>query len=193
MNIRNSCGRLALVTLALIVLCHAFAQAQAKPEKEYLVYVLSEAADKIALVRFGPGGARVDREIDTGDMPVDIDGPHGIVISPDRQFYYVSIAHGRPFGTVWKYSTKDDAVVGKTTLGYFPATMDIYARRQFSFCRQLQSTWRHGAVVSFSGVDSDDDGSCANTDVHDAAWLACEFAGDEAIFRVHDGRHAGGD
>src|SRR5215813_11223062 len=107
--------------------------AQTKPDKEYSVYVLSEAADKISLVRFGPEGIRVDHQIDTGDMPVDIDGPHGIVVSPDRQFYFVSIAHGRPFGTVWKYSTSNDAVLGKTTLGYFPATMDITPDGNFLF------------------------------------------------------------
>jgi len=99
--------------------------AQTKPDKDYLVYVVSEAADKIALIRFGPGGARVDHDLPTGDMALDIDGPHGVVISPDRQFYYVSIAHGRPFGSVWKYSAKDDRVLGRTTLGNFPATMDI--------------------------------------------------------------------
>jgi hypothetical protein len=74
--------------------------AQTKPDKDYLVYVVSESADKIALVRFGPKGARIDHELQTGDMPVAIDGPHGIVISPDRQFYYVSMAHGRPFGLI---------------------------------------------------------------------------------------------
>jgi DNA-binding beta-propeller fold protein YncE len=58
-------------------------------------------------------------------MPIDIDGPHGIAVSSDKQFYYVSLAHGRPFGSVWKYSTKDDRVVGRTTLGFFPATMDL--------------------------------------------------------------------
>ena len=99
--------------------------AQSKPNKDYLVYVLSEAADKISLIRFGPGGASIDREVPTGDMPIDIDGPHGIAISPDKEFYYVSLAHGRPFGSVWKYSTKDDRVVGQTTLGLFPATMDL--------------------------------------------------------------------
>src|ERR1051325_6946123 len=119
-----------LFFIALTPLC---AQAQTKPDKEYYVYVLSEAADKISLVRFGPEGIRIDHELETGDMPVDIDGPHGIVISPDRQFYFVSIAHGRPFGTVWKYSTKDDAVLGKTTLGYFPATMDITPDGNFLF------------------------------------------------------------
>jgi YVTN family beta-propeller protein len=101
--------------------------AQTKPDKDYLVYVLSEAADKISLIRFGPGGARLEQEIPTGDMPIDIDGPHGIAISRDRQFYYVSLAHGRPFGSVWKYSTKDNRVLGQTTLGFFPATMDLSA------------------------------------------------------------------
>lgn len=103
------------------------ALAQAKPDKDYLVYVLSEAADKISLIRFGPGGARIDHNFPTGDMPTDLDGPHGIAISADKQFYYVSLAHGRPFGSVWKYSTKDDRLVGKARLGLFPATMDLSA------------------------------------------------------------------
>jgi DNA-binding beta-propeller fold protein YncE len=144
MQVRN---RTAFLVLALIALCPALASSQTKPDKEYLVYVLSEAADKIALVRFGPEGARIDHEIDTGDMPIDIDGPHGIAISPDRQFYYVSIAHGRPFGTVWKYSTKDDSVLGKATLGYFPATMDITPDGNFLFVVNFNL---HGDMVPSS-------------------------------------------
>jgi hypothetical protein len=58
-------------------------------------------------------------------MPFDIDGPHGLVISPDRRFYYVSLAHGQPYGSVWKYSVVNDAFVGRVTLGMFPATMDV--------------------------------------------------------------------
>ncbi|HZM99342.1 MAG TPA: YncE family protein [Pyrinomonadaceae bacterium] len=144
MKFRN---RTALLIVALIALYPALASSQTKPDKEYLVYVLSEAADKIALVRFGPEGARIDHEIDTGDMPIDIDGPHGIAISPDRQFYYVSIAHGRPFGTVWKYSTKDDSVLGKATLGYFPATMDITPDGNFLFVVNFNL---HGDMVPSS-------------------------------------------
>src|SRR5205809_7088494 len=121
--------------------------AQTQPDKDYLVYVVSESADKIALIRFGPNGARVDHDLQTGDMPVDIDGPHGIVISPDRQFYYVSIAHGRPFGLIWKYATKDDSVLCKTTLGYFPATMDITPDGQFIFVVNFNL---HGDMVPSS-------------------------------------------
>src|SRR5207253_3172421 len=121
------------LTMAVMASAPLVALAQTKPDKDYLVYVVSESADKIALIRFGPNGAKVDHDLQTGDMPVDIDGPHGIVVSPDRQFYYVSIAHGRPFGLIWKYSTKDDSVVRKTTLGYFPATVDITPDGNFLF------------------------------------------------------------
>lgn len=121
------------LVLLLIALCGSTATAQTKPDKDYLVYVLSEATDKIALVRFGPDGARVEQQIETGEMPIDLDGPHGIVMSPDRQFYYVSLAHGRPFGSVWKYATKDNSLVGKTTLSHFPATLDSTPDGNFLF------------------------------------------------------------
>jgi DNA-binding beta-propeller fold protein YncE len=120
-------SKLAFAAIPVVLCLSSTLSAQSKPGQDYLVYVLSEAADKISLVRFGPKGARIEHELPTGEMPVDIDGPHGIAISPDKQFYYVSLAHGRPFGSVWKYSTKDDRVVGQTTLGLFPATMDISA------------------------------------------------------------------
>ncbi len=107
--------------------------AQQPPAQDYLVYVVCESADKIALIRFGVKGAKIEREISTGMMPNDLDGPHGIVVSPDKQFYYVSLGHGRPFGSVWKYATKDDSVVGRVTLGFFPATMDISPNGTFLY------------------------------------------------------------
>jgi DNA-binding beta-propeller fold protein YncE len=137
----------ALVVLLLITLCPFALRSQIKPDKDYLVYVLSEGADKISLVRFGPAGASIERQIDTGDMPVDIDGPHGIVLSPDRQFYYVTIAHGRPFGSVWKYSTKDNARVGKAALGLFPATLDVTPDGNFLFVVNFNL---HGDMVPSS-------------------------------------------
>lgn len=136
-----------MAVFLLLATYAASSHAQVKPDQDYLVYVLSESADKIALVRFGPDGARVDRQVDTGDMPIDIDGPHGIVVSPDRQFYYVSISHGRPFGSVWKYSTKDDSLVAKTTLGHFPATLDITPDGAFLFVVNFNL---HGDMVPSS-------------------------------------------
>ena len=136
-----------IASLILIATWAISATAQTTPDKDYFVYVLSESADKISLVRFGPNGASVDRQIDTGDMPVDLDGPHGIVVSPDRQFYYVTMGHGRPFGSVWKYSTKDNAVLGKTTLGLFPATLDISPDGNFLFVVNFNL---HGDMVPSS-------------------------------------------
>src|SRR5439155_19144131 len=114
-----------ILSVALLVFAASLANAQTKPDKDYLVYVLSESADKIALVRFGPNGVSVDHDLKTGAMPSDLNGPHGIAISSDKQFYYVSLAHGRPVGTVWKYAVNGDRVLGETTLGLFPATMDL--------------------------------------------------------------------
>ncbi len=89
----------------------------------YLVAVASEAADKLTFVRFSGSTARIESEIDTGIMPTSIDGPHGLAVSPDGKFFYVSLAHGQPNGAVLKYSTATRAVIGRVTLGMFPATL----------------------------------------------------------------------
>ncbi|HSE97804.1 MAG TPA: YncE family protein, partial [Blastocatellia bacterium] len=117
------------------------------PDKDYYVYVVCESVDKIAMIRFGPSGARLDRQFDTGAMPTDIDGPHGIAFSPDRQFYYVSLGHGRPYGAVWKYSAKDDRVVARVTLGMFPATMDVTPDGNFLYVVNFNL---HGDMVPSS-------------------------------------------
>ena len=151
-QVRQSIVALSVVRVALLAFlalgaATQQARAQAPPEQDYLVYVLSESADRIALVRFGPKGARVDHDLETGSMPTDIDGPHGIAISPDKQFYYVSLAHGRPNGSVWKYRTADDSVVGRTPLGLFPATMDLTPDGQFLYVVNFNL---HGDMVPSS-------------------------------------------
>ena len=117
------------------------------PEKSYLVYVLSESADKISLIRFGAKGASVEQTLDTGSMPTDIDGPHGIAVSSDKEFYYVSLSNGRPYGSVWKYDAGTNAVLGRTQLGYFPATMDVSKDGQFLFVVNFNL---HGDMVPSS-------------------------------------------
>jgi DNA-binding beta-propeller fold protein YncE len=143
---KKFCSLAALIAWTLFTFPPS-AFAQKAPEQDYLVYALSESADKITLIRFGPGGARVEREFTTGVMEPDIDGPHGIAISPDKEHYFVSLAHGRPFGTVWKYSVKDDKVVGKVTLGLFPATMDVSPDGNFLYVVNFNL---HGDMVPSS-------------------------------------------
>jgi DNA-binding beta-propeller fold protein YncE len=118
------CLFVALIVSAMLTLTTSNFTQQS-PTQDYLIYVLSESADKISLVRFGPNGAKIEKEFTTGLMEPDIDGPHGIAVAPDKQHYYVSLGHGRPFGAVWKYETKTDKVLDKVTLGNFPATLDI--------------------------------------------------------------------
>jgi DNA-binding beta-propeller fold protein YncE len=102
-------------------------------EQDYLLYVASEAADRIALVRFWPGGGQVDRDFATGIMPTSIDGPHGLAVSPDGRWFFVTLAHGQPDGALWKYSTADNQVAGRITLGSFPATLQISPGGDFAY------------------------------------------------------------
>ena len=100
-------------------------QVPAPPTREYFAYVASESVDKVALLRFGPTGARVDHDLTVGLMPTDPDGPHGLAVAPDGKTYYVSTAHGTPFGRLWKFRTGTDQLLGQVVLGNFPATMQV--------------------------------------------------------------------
>jgi len=94
-------------------------------DRQYWAFVVSEMADQISLVRFGPDGLRVDHSVKTGLMPSRVNGPHGVAVSSDGRYYYVTVAHGTPFGSLWKYSTVGDTVLGRTELGNFPATVQL--------------------------------------------------------------------
>ena len=95
------------------------------PTVDYLVFVASEGNDRISLVRFGPAGAAVERVAKIGRNPTEPVGPHGIGVSPDGRYYYVSTAHGFPNGELWKFTTVGDSLKGNVTLGMFPATLQV--------------------------------------------------------------------
>ncbi len=92
---------------------------------DYYVYVAAESQDEVALVRFGAAGAEVARVVEPSINPTDMDGPHGIAVSPDGSNWYVSIAHGAPFGQIQKFSAGDDTMLGAAIVGLFPATMAV--------------------------------------------------------------------
>lgn len=121
-----------LATFALVVGCFELALF-AQPAQEYLLYVASEAADKITLLRFDGSALRTEKELDTGLMPIDVDGPHGLAISPDGTSFFVSLAHGRPNGALWKYSTRTNEPVGHVTLGLFPASLQVSPSGEFVY------------------------------------------------------------
>src|SRR5438105_6028606 len=141
--------------LACLVILLIGAFSTLAQEHTYHLYVASEAADRITAVRFGPAGAAVDHELTTGIMPVDIDGPHGLAISRDKKYYYVSIAHGQPFGSLWKYAAGNDKVLGRVTLGMFPATLHLSPDGDFAYVVNFNL---HGDMItsSVSVVSTDD-------------------------------------
>jgi DNA-binding beta-propeller fold protein YncE len=95
------------------------------PDRTYTIAVASEAADEISIITFGPSGASVQTKVPIGLSATDPDGPHGLTVSPDKQFYYVSTAHGTPFGNFWKLRASDNTIVSRVMLGNFPATAQI--------------------------------------------------------------------
>jgi DNA-binding beta-propeller fold protein YncE len=101
------------------------AAARGALDRDYLLFVASEATDEVQLVRFGASGARVERRHEVGFHPADPDGPHGLAVSPDGRFYYVSTAHGVPNGYLWKLAAEDSRSVGRVELGLFPASVQL--------------------------------------------------------------------
>src|SRR6201999_293220 len=110
---------------SLLLLLTLSALAADAPTHNYWVKLVCEASDRIATIRFGPDGAKLEKSTETRILQADVSGPHGIAFSPDRKNFYVSIGHGRPFGTAVKYNSDDDRVVGQVGLGLFPATADV--------------------------------------------------------------------
>jgi DNA-binding beta-propeller fold protein YncE len=100
-----------------------------KPDHDYTVLVASEAVDLITRITFGPGAgpslAKVEGTTKVGINPVDPDGPHGLGLAPNGQQYYVSTAHGVPYGYLWKIDAKTNDVLGNVELGNFPATLQV--------------------------------------------------------------------
>ena len=114
-------------SLALLAL--AAPVAAQGPDRDYVVLVASEAVDVITQVRFGPGAGpslvKVEATTTVGMNSRDPDGPHGIAVSPGGGHYYVTTAHGLPFGILWKFDARTHEVVGRVELGNFPATAQV--------------------------------------------------------------------
>lgn len=93
----------------------------------YQVYVAAESDDVVQRVHFdaSQNTAWIDTSISVGRYPTETDGPHGMSVSPDGQHWFVSIAHGNPYGYLAKYDTETNTLQGTVDLGLFPASMEI--------------------------------------------------------------------
>jgi YVTN family beta-propeller protein len=107
--------------------------AQAQARMDYRVGVVSESGDIVTWLRPEGAGLTLDHVVPVGLMPSDIDGPHNITVSPDGGSYYVTIAHGTPYGSLWKLNVAGDSLLGRAQVELFPTTIALTPDGQFAF------------------------------------------------------------
>ncbi len=128
-------------TLIIVFSLMAITALQAQ---NYYVYVAAESEDEVALIKFDGKKAETIKNIPVGIWPVENEGPHGITVGPDGKYWYLSLAHGNPYGTLYKYETGTDKVVGSVPLGLFPASMQVSAATGLLYCVNFNL---HGDMV----------------------------------------------
>lgn len=144
---RKRCALAGLAALGC-ALPAAAQQAPAPPTRSYWVYVGAESADLLHRIRFGPGGAVVERTIPVGQSPAEMEGPHGLQISRDGRFLHLTTGHGSPDGRYWRYALGPDTLAGPgILLGNFPASLDVTADGLYAFIVNFNL---HGRMVPSS-------------------------------------------
>jgi DNA-binding beta-propeller fold protein YncE len=99
----------------------------------YRVGIVSESGDLVTWLKTAEGRITQEKAIPVGIMPADIDGPHNLAVSPDNRFYYISIAHGTPYGVLWKMDAAGDTLVGRAPLEMFPTTIGLTPDGELAF------------------------------------------------------------
>lgn len=115
--------------LLFTILSFSFCSAQ-----NYYFYVAAESDDTVSLIKFDGNQAEELERIPVGMMKTEIEGPHGLTVDPTGEYWYLSLAHGNPYGSLLKYSTKTNKLVDKTLLGLFPASMQISELTGLLYC-----------------------------------------------------------
>ena len=115
----------ALILGALGAALTRLAAQQPSAATPFGLYVSSEAGDIVTRLEVGPTGWRTVRTIPVGALATDLDGPHNVAVAPDGRFWYVSLAHGAPFGSVWRFATGSDSLRGRVGVGMFPTTIGL--------------------------------------------------------------------
>ena len=102
--------------------------------QDYYLYVAAESDDTVSLLNFDGNNLSEIERIVVGSYPTENEGPHGLTVDPNGKYWYLTLAHGNPFGKLIKYSTETNEVVDETTLGLFPASMQISTVTGFLYC-----------------------------------------------------------
>jgi DNA-binding beta-propeller fold protein YncE len=131
--------------------------------RDYHIYVAAESSDEIYHIRFDGKTAEVATVIPVGYQPTEIEGPHGLTVEPGGEHWFVTMAHGKPWGLLYKYRVGTNELVGQTELGLFPATMQISEDTGLLYCVNFDL---HGDMTpsSISVVDVDEMVEVARTE-----------------------------
>jgi YVTN family beta-propeller protein len=116
-----------------LTLAVPWAASQAPAAFPYRLYVVSESGDIVTQLAWDGTTLRTVRTVPVGIMPADIDGPHNITLSPDGRFYYVTIAHGTPYGALWKMAVRGDTLLGRAPVEMFPTTISVTPDGELAF------------------------------------------------------------
>src|SRR5947208_16215172 len=110
---------------SVLLLAAAAAAIAAQAPPGYRLYVVSESGDIVTQLTWDGSALHQVKTVPVGIMPADIDGPHNVTVSPDGRFYYVSVAHGTPYGSLWKMAVDGDTLLGRATVEMFPTTISV--------------------------------------------------------------------
>ena len=102
--------------------------------QNYYLYVAAESDDTVSLIKFDGKSATELERIPVGIKFAETEGPHGLTVDPSGDYWYLSLAHGNPYGTLTKFSTQTNTEIATTELGYFPATMEISSLTGLLYC-----------------------------------------------------------
>lgn len=53
----------------------------------------------------------MEKTIPVGELAAEMEGPHGLQISPDGKYLHMTTGHGYPDGKYWKYELGPDTLV----------------------------------------------------------------------------------
>lgn len=91
----------------------------------YRILVASESGDVVTRLAWDGTRLTVEKVVPVGVMPADIDGPHNVAAAPDGSAWYVTIAHGTPYGSLWKLAAGSDSLLGRAAAELFPTTIAL--------------------------------------------------------------------
>jgi YVTN family beta-propeller protein len=95
------------------------------PPPGYRILVASESGDIVTELAWDGRTLTTVKVVPVGVMPADIDGPHNVTVAPDGSAWFVTIAHGTPFGSLWKFAAGSDSLLGRAQVEMFPTTIAL--------------------------------------------------------------------